>query len=100
MYLLEWYVLEVFFIDIHLFAPAPTPASAAGLSALTPGGGSVVRVSRSAEELHVVGDDIDLAPLGAVLRLPGTVLQAPFEEDGVALLQRAPAVPYLGGAGR
>src|SRR5215207_4255600 len=82
----EWYILEVFFIDIHLFAPAATPTAAACLSATAAGGGAVVRVTWPAEELHVVGDHVDLAPLGAVLGLPGTVLQAPFEEYGVALL--------------
>src|SRR5215217_1295874 len=82
----KWNILEVFFIDIHLFAPAAASTSAACLSALTSGGGAVVRVAGSAEELHVVGDDVHLAPLGAVLGLPGTVLPAPFEKDGVALL--------------
>src|ERR671920_358244 len=82
----EWYIFKVFFIDIHLFALAAASAAAAGLSTSAAGRSSVVRVAPAAEELDVVGDDIDLAPLGAVLGLPGTVLQAPFEEDGVALL--------------
>src|ERR671913_903923 len=82
----EWYILEVFFIDIHFFTPAAAPASAAGLSALTSGGGAFVRISGSAEELHPIGDHVDGAPLGAVLGLPGTVLQATFDEYGVALL--------------
>src|SRR5688572_27919492 len=81
----EGYILEVFFINIRLYAPA-APASAAGLSALTSGGGAVVRVSGPAEELHVVGDHVDGAPLGAVLGLPGTVLQATFDKYGIPLL--------------
>jgi hypothetical protein len=72
----KWDIFEVFFIDIHFFTP----------SALTSGGGAFVRISGSAEELHVVGDHVDGAPLGAVLGLPGTVLQATFDKYGVPLL--------------
>src|SRR5918995_1388866 len=82
----EWYVLEVFFIDIHVFAPAAAPASAAGLSTSAAGRCSVVRVAPAAEELHIVSDHVDGTPLGAVLGLPGTVLQATFDKYGVALL--------------
>src|SRR5215218_5875811 len=82
----EWYVLEVSFIYIHLFAPAAAAtASTAGLCA-SAGRGAVVRVAGPAEELHVVGDHVHGAPLGTVLGLPGAVLQAPLDEDGVTLL--------------
>ena len=81
----EWYVLEVGFIDLHLFAPASAPPSAAGLSAPA-GRSAVVRVAGPAEKLDIIRHDVDLATLGAVLGLPGTVLQTPFDEDGVALL--------------
>src|SRR5918994_1596222 len=86
MYLLEWYVFEVGFIDVPFSPPAAAAtASTAGLCA-SAGRGAVVRVSRPAEELHVVGDHVHGAPLGTVLGLPGAVLQASFHEDGVALL--------------
>src|SRR5215210_3849269 len=82
----EWYVFEVCFIDIHLFAPAAaTTTSTAGLSA-SAGRSAVVRVAGPAEKLHVVGDHVHCAPLGTVLGLPGAVLQAPLDEDRVALL--------------
>src|ERR687897_2951835 len=84
MYLLEWYIFEVFFIDVHLFALAAPPTSTASLS--TAGSGAVFCVGSAAEELHVVGDDVDCAPLGAVLGFPGTVLQASFDKYGIALL--------------
>src|SRR5215211_3428816 len=78
----KWDILEVFFIDVHFVAVA-TPAALA-----LPAGGraSLLGVAGSAEELHVVGDDVHLGALGAVLSLPGTVLQASLDEYGVALL--------------
>src|ERR671916_1713376 len=81
----EWNVLEVFFIDIHLVALA-APATAA--IAASAGGGSAVvgGVAGPTEELDVVRDDIDGAPLRAVLGLPGAVLQPALDEDRVALL--------------
>src|ERR671911_2743753 len=82
----EWYILEVFFIDIPLFALTTPPTAAAGLSASAAGSGAVVRVASAAEKLHVVSNDVDSAPLGAVLGLPGTVLQASLDEDRIALL--------------
>src|SRR5919112_727985 len=85
MYLLEWYVFEVRFIDLDLFAPAPAAAAALGLPASATGTGAVLSVAPS-EELDVVGNHVDGASLGTVLGLPGTVLQAAFDEDGVALL--------------
>src|SRR5215210_6087538 len=82
----EWYVFEVCFIDIHLFAPAAaTTTSTAGLSA-SAGRSAVVRVAGPAGELHPVSDHVHCAPLGTVLGLPGAVLQAPLDEDRVALL--------------
>src|SRR3712207_3402206 len=82
----EWYVLEVFFIDIHFFAPPAAPASAAGLSTSAAGRSCVVSVAPPAEELHIISDHVDGAPLGAVLGFPGTVLHAAFDEYGVPLL--------------
>src|SRR5215212_1552330 len=79
----ERYVFEVGFIDIHLFAPAAT-STAAGLSASA--GTGAVGVAPAAEELDVVGDHVDGAPLGAVLGLPGSVLQATFHKYGVPLV--------------
>ena len=81
----KWYILEVGFIDLHFFAPAAASTAAAGLSAPA-GNGAVFRVGPAAEELHPISDHVDGAPLGAVLGLPGTVLQATFDEYGVALL--------------
>src|SRR5215210_1343291 len=46
----------------------------------------VFRSAPAAEELHVVGDHVHLAPLGSVLGLPGPILQSPLDQDGVALL--------------
>ena len=83
-YQLEWYVFEVFFIDLDLFAPA-SAAAALGLPASAAGSGAVVHVT-PAEELHPVGHHVNRAALGAVLGLPGTVLQASLDEDGVTLL--------------
>jgi len=79
----KWNIFEVGFIDIHFFAPAAT-STAAGLSASA--GSGAVGVAPAAEELDVVGDHVDGAPLGAVLGLPGTVLQATFDEYGVPLV--------------
>src|SRR5215208_2004478 len=46
----------------------------------------VFRADRAPEELDVVGDDVHLAPPGAVLGLPGPVLQPTLHQDRVALL--------------
>src|SRR5687767_8123070 len=81
----KWNIFKVFFINIHFFASAAASAAAAGLSAPARNG-AVFRVCPAAEELHPIGDHVDGAPLGAVLGLPGTVLQATFDEYGVALL--------------
>src|ERR671913_438934 len=84
MYLLEWYVFEVGFIDLNLFAPAASAAP--GLPASTAGGGAVFEFAGPSQELDVVGHHVYGAPLGAVLGLPGTVLQAAFDEYGISLL--------------
>ena len=68
------YILEVGFIYLHLIALATAATAAPGLPASTAGGGAVFGVGPAAEELDIVGDDVDLASLGAVLGLPGAVL--------------------------
>jgi hypothetical protein len=82
----KWYIFEVFFVDLHLFSTAAATASTAGLPTPAAGGGTVFGVAPAAEELDVVGDDVDFRALGTVLGFPCTVLQAPFEEDGIPLL--------------
>src|SRR5215210_8919163 len=82
----EWYVLEVFFVDIHLFALAASTTAASRLSTSAAGRSAVVRVGPAAEELDVVCNHVHLGALGAVLGLPGAVLQASLDEDGIALL--------------
>src|SRR5271166_2913204 len=48
-----------------------------------------------AEELHVVGDDLDRLSLGAVLGLPLSPLQTAVDRDGAALREEASAALRL-----
>src|SRR3712207_2678506 len=75
---LEGNVVEIFFVQVHVVAVAT--ADTAGLYfALR------VAVAWSAQELYVVGDDVDRAPLRAVLGLPGAILELALDQDRVAL---------------
>src|SRR5829696_5329534 len=82
---LEWNVVEVLFVEFHVVA-ARAGAGAATLLTAAWGSALTVAVAGAAEELDIVGDHVHLAPLRAVLGLPGTVLKASFYQDRVALL--------------
>src|SRR5215207_10361293 len=65
-------------------APAAAPRSGAAAQRIP--SLLVFRTATAAEELHIVGYHVHLAPLGAVLGLPGPILQPTLDQDGVALL--------------
>src|SRR5829696_2220329 len=65
---------------------APTAAPCSGAAAQRIPRLLVFRTATAAEELHIVGYHVHLAPLGTVLGLPGPILQPTLHQDGVALL--------------
>src|SRR5215212_1683503 len=84
-YPLEGDIFKVFFIYVYLVAVAALAPPSAPSAPSTGGRAAVVGVAGAPEELDIVCDDVHLAPLGAVLRLPGAVLEAALDEDGIAL---------------
>src|SRR3712207_5350731 len=81
---LEGDILEVTLVDVHSLALAATRAAAAACTGAV--AAALAARAPAAEELDVVRGDVHLAPLGAVLGLPGAVLEASLYQDGVALL--------------
>jgi hypothetical protein len=79
---LEGDIFKILFVKVHVVSggiPATTLPPASGRA-------TFATFAAPSEELDVVGHDVYLAALGAVLGLPGTVLKAAFDEDRVALL--------------
>jgi hypothetical protein len=77
-------VVEILFIKAHVILGAGT-----GAAALASTGGCAYFASFAAtatQELDVIGDYIYLGTFGAVLCLPGTVLQLALDEDRFAFL--------------
>src|SRR5215218_5371752 len=65
---------------------APPPARGRGAGGRAAAFAILSGVAGASQELDVVCDHVDLAPLGAVLGLPGPILQPTLHQDGVALL--------------
>ena len=60
-------------------------AAASGAGLAPPRKRGLARLVLAADEHHRVGDDLDLASLGAVLRLPATLVETAVDGDLTAL---------------
>ena len=83
--LLERNVVKILFVEAWIVLGAGTGAATLASASAT-GRSPFAALTASSEELDIVGDYVDLGALGAVLGLPGTVLELAFYEDRIALL--------------